>query len=258
MSSPKRLVIFDLDGTLSVSKSVMDGDMARLLDALLARTRVAVISGGAFHQFERQFLPPLGSPVQHLTRLFLFPTNGAQFMRYQDGGWREIYAECLSEQERAHIRAMFAEAFETTQYRHPPGVCGEVIEDRGTQVTFSALGQQASPQAKSALKARWRDTGDPRLAIAEYIAPRLPNLDVHLNGMTSIDITRKGVNKAYGVRQMEACLGVPKCDMLFIGDAIFPGGNDYSVKTEGVDCIAIDSVEETKAVIGGLIDRVAI
>ena len=42
----KRLIVFDLDGTLAESKSVIDPEMAGLIDSLLGVLNVAVISGG--------------------------------------------------------------------------------------------------------------------------------------------------------------------------------------------------------------------
>ena len=41
----KRLIVFDLDGTLAPSKSSLDAEMAALLNKLLGFIKVAVISG---------------------------------------------------------------------------------------------------------------------------------------------------------------------------------------------------------------------
>ena len=42
----KRLIVFDLDGTLAESKSSLDSEMTELLHKLLDIVKVAVISGG--------------------------------------------------------------------------------------------------------------------------------------------------------------------------------------------------------------------
>ena len=47
----KKLIVFDLDGTLAESKSSVDSEMSALLYDLLAVVKVAVISGGDWPQF---------------------------------------------------------------------------------------------------------------------------------------------------------------------------------------------------------------
>jgi phosphomannomutase len=55
----KGLIIFDLDGTLAESKLPLDAEMAALLARLLEVVKVAVISGGAWAQYEKQVLSHL-------------------------------------------------------------------------------------------------------------------------------------------------------------------------------------------------------
>ena len=94
----KKLIIFDLDGTLSESKSSLDAEMSALLQDLLERVKVAVISGGDWPQFEKQLLANLPMNDQ-LENLFILPTCGTKFYKYSDG-WKKIYAEDLSIKEK--------------------------------------------------------------------------------------------------------------------------------------------------------------
>ena len=41
--------------------------------------------------------------------------------------------------------------------------------------------------------------------------------------------------------------------MIFVGDALFPGGNDYPAKEAGVESIQVRDPEETKRVIETII-----
>ena len=50
----KKIIGFDLDDTLAVSKSAISPRMAGLLANLLEKYEVCVISGGKFEQFEKQ------------------------------------------------------------------------------------------------------------------------------------------------------------------------------------------------------------
>ncbi len=246
----KKLIIFDLDETLAPSKSPVDKEMGGLLVKLLnGGKKVAVISGGFFKQFEKQVLPALVGAGEALHDFFIFPTCGAAFFRFKDGSWQEVYAEKLGAAEKEKISDAFELAFSALNYKHPDKVYGEVIEDRATQITFSAFGQQAPIEIKQA----WDPAGEKRFKIIGALAPHLSEFDINIGGTTSIDVTRKGIDKAYGIKKMEEHLGVSKKEMLFVGDKIYPGGNDYPAKLAGVDCVSVKNPEDTKKVIVGIL-----
>ena len=87
----KKLIVFDLDGTLAPSKSPLDAGMSTLLHDLLAIVKVAIISGGAWLQFQKQVLSNLPQD-ERLARLSILPTCGTQFFQYT-GEWTRLYAE---------------------------------------------------------------------------------------------------------------------------------------------------------------------
>ncbi len=262
------LVVFDLDGTLTPSKAPMDGEMARLFVRLLSVKKVAVIGGGRWSLFREQLVTPLlralrgdgAAAARHrraiLANLSLFPTTSTALYRY-DRGWKNVYTLALPKRTRREIKKAFREVFREAGYLHPEKTYGPVIEDRGTQVTFSALGQDAVAvlgKRGVRLKEEWKKNNTPlKLRMAKMLAARLPGLEVHAAGFTSIDVTRKGIDKAYGVRQIERRLRVPIRKMLFVGDALFPGGNDYAARRTGVRCIAVRGPEDTKAIVRRLI-----
>ncbi len=248
----KKLVVFDLDGTLAESKSPMDSEMSTLLYTLLQKRMVAVIGGGKYDLFKSQFIRRLRVPKELLRNLFLFPTTATSFYRYVHG-WKKIYELKLTQQEKQAIYTAFKEAFQEVGYVHPKKVYGKVIEDRGTQVTFSALGQEIVAvlgQRGVALKKKWIEENEVvKMKLVRALQRRVPNLMVRAAGFTSIDITRKGIDKAYGIEQIEAHLHVSKAQMVFAGDALFPGGNDYAVRRTGVQCIPVKGPEDTKKLI---------
>lgn len=252
----KKLIVFDLDGTLAETKSEMDPEMSDLVAKLLASRKMAVIGGGKYELFKWQFISRLRAPRPLLANLFLFPTTATAFYRY-DRGWKKIYDLQLTKKEKAQIHKAFEDAFLEVGYKHPKKTYGKVIEDRGTQVTFSALGQEVVAvlgKRGVALKKKWRDENTKtKLKLAAALQRRLPALEVRSAGFTSIDITRKGIDKAYGIRQIEKHLRARRKDMLFIGDALFPGGNDYAVRGTGVECIAVEGPSDTKKIIRALL-----
>ena len=238
----KALIVFDLDGTLAQSKSSLDPEMAGLMARLLGIVEVAVISGGAWAQFEKQVLTPLPHGAK-LNNLSLLPTCGTKFFRF-DGAWKKLYSEGFSPDEKKSIidalnRAVSQSGFRSEQH------WGELIEDRDSQITFSALGQEA-PLAE---KQKWDPDFAKRKAIEAILAPLIPKFSIELGGATSIDVTRPGINKAYGIRKLRDTLRVAIADMIYVGDALFPGGNDYPAKQAGCESIRVRDPDETKRVI---------
>lgn len=237
----KKLIIFDLDGTLAESKSQVDEEMLGLLADLLEKKDVAIISGGAYSQFEKQLLKDLKCEEERLKKLHIFPTSGASLYRFS-GSWNCFYEEVLTENEKAIIKEALEIALPLGGYTRPDSAYGEILEDRGTQISFSALGQLAPIH----LKKVWDPDGEKRFRIKKFLDPLLSDFSVRVGGATTIDITKKGIDKAYGIKQMEKHLGFAKDEMLFMGDAIIPGGNDYPVKEAGVDCVHVSGPHHTK------------
>ena len=238
----KELIVFDLDGTLAESKHPIDVEMVELLKTLLSVVRVAVISGGDWPQFQEQLLAPLSDGAQ-LANLSLLPTCGAKFYTYSSS-WTQAYSEDFSAEENRKITASLERVVQASGLLAET-VWGERIEDRGSQITLSALGQQAPLEAKKA----WDPDFVKRANMAALIEALIPEFTVRLGGTTSIDVTRRGVDKAYGLKKLSAVLGIALSGMIFVGDALFPGGNDYPAKELGVASIRVRDPDETKRVI---------
>ena len=243
----KKLVAFDLDGTLALSKQALKDDMAETLADLLGVADVAVISGGDWPQFDKQVASRLPARAD-LSRLWLMPTTGTKLYTHQDGAWKAVYAELFDEAEKKKIIDAFGEALEATGFT-PEKTWGERIEDRGSQITFSALGQEAPLEAKE----HWDPDFAKRKVIQADLRQRLPGLAINMGGATSIDITREGVDKGYGLRKLAEASGFALDEMLFLGDAIFPGGNDYPAKEAGVDTVKVRDPQETISVVTAIV-----
>lgn len=242
----KKLVVFDLDGTLAESKSAIDAEMAKLLNSLLGIVKVAVISGGAWQQFEDQVLARL-SHDEGLKNLSLLPTCGTKFYRYQSS-WEQLYSEDFTDAEKKKIINSLQQTIGSSDFKVEK-VWGEVIEDRGSQITFSALGQQAPLEEKK----KWDPDFTKRKKIKAVLDTLIPEFSVRLGGATSIDVTRQGIDKAYGIQKLRDILHVAIDKMIFIGDALFPGGNDYPAKEAGALSIEVKDPHETKRVIEAIV-----
>lgn len=255
---PKKLIVFDLDGTLAPSKSPMDNEMANILGQLLRVKKVAVIGGGKYEIFQMQLLHELKIDKKLLKNLFIFPTTATAFYIYENS-WKKVYALALSKKEVVKIKNTFERVFTEIGYRHPKKVYGELIEDRGTQVSFSVYGQDIVAvlgKRGIRMKEEWKKIHTPiKMKIAKMMSQYLPEFEVRAAGFTTIDVTRKGIDKAYGLQQIKKNVRIDIKDMLFIGDAIFPGGNDYPIVKTGIDYIPVRDAEETKAIIRVLLGQ---
>lgn len=154
MTAPT-LVAFDLDDTLAPSKGLIDPRIAALLRALLRTVDVAIISGGNEAQFRSQVVSRLGdADPADLARLHLLPTCGTRYLRHDGTDFMPVYAHDLSDAEKqAALTALREEAERLGLWEAEPW--GEILEDRGSQITFSALGQSAPREAKH----DWDPTG---------------------------------------------------------------------------------------------------
>jgi HAD superfamily hydrolase (TIGR01484 family) len=220
--------------------------MSGLLHDLLGIVRVAIISGGGWPQFEEQLLSNLPHD-ERLEDLSLLPTCGTEFFRYS-GDWKKIYSEDFTPEAKEKIVASLKKAVEEAGFRVDK-VWGEVIEDRGSQVTFSALGQQAPLEEKN----KWDPDFTKRKQIKAILDTLIPEFSVRLGGATSIDVTKPGIDKAYGIRKLRDILGISLKEMIFIGDALFLGGNDYPAEEAGVVSIPVRGPNETKRVTEAII-----
>jgi len=242
----KKLIVFDLDGTLAESKAPIDAEMATLLGGLLGTVKVAVISGGDWPQFEKQVLSHLPHD-KRLVNLSLLPTCGTKFYQYA-GDWKKLYSEDFTAAEKEKIISSLNQAIGAAGLKVDK-VWGEVIEDRGSQITFSALGQQAPLEEKK----QWDPDFSKRKKIKALLEKLIPEFSVRLGGATSVDVTKPGIDKAYGIRKLRDTLGIAIQEMMFVGDALFPGGNDYPAEEAGVVSIRVRDPHETKRVIEAVV-----
>ncbi|HTE57608.1 MAG TPA: HAD-IIB family hydrolase [Verrucomicrobiae bacterium] len=253
----KKAIAFDLDGTLADSKSPVEDRVSELLGQLLEKFHVCVISGGKFGQFEKQLLSNLKVAPDKLEKLHLMPTCGTRYYHFDAGRgeWEQVYAEDFTESEKKKIIAALNKGFDDLGLREKE-VYGETVEDRGSQVTFSVLGQDIVDElGKEGVrrKEEWDPDNSKKQKVRDYVAPLIPDFEVRVGGVTSIDVTKLGIDKAYGMKKLMGVLDISKDDILFLGDRLQEGGNDYPVKAMGIDSLEVSRWQDTALAIGVLV-----
>ncbi len=250
----KKIISFDIDGTVTVSKRPITGEMADLIKKLLKQKMVIAIAGGSFEQLQTQFLPPFlndDSIAPFIHNFILLPTSGSQRYEYDEINkkWILTDKEPLNEEVKDRAKRLLQKVIDSPEYGIPPNPIGEIIEDRDTQITFTPNGQQAPVE----LKLQFDPDRKKREKIRDMLEPELPEVSILINGVSSIDILPKGFSKAVGLTRFLNKEGINKSDVIFIGDAIFPGGNDYSVYEAGFETISVKGPDETAAIMKGWI-----
>ncbi len=248
----KKVLAFDIDQTLNVAKTPITDEIASLLTKCLDHFEVCPISGQKFDQFLIQIVDRLPNPTtEQLSHLHLFVAQGTQYYRYQDNKWQQIYNYPLTDEQVQKISNTLEQAAKESGYweedKLQPG--DEIIENRLSQVTFSALGQKASTDAKYA----WDPDCKKREKIVARAKELSPEFDYEIGGTTSINAITPGMNKVFGMTHLLEELDVTKEDILYFGDMTQPGGNDYPVVQMGIDTITVRNHEDTAYALKGIL-----
>jgi len=210
---------FDLDNTLTPSRAAMAPHHAPIFQELCARHDVVVVTGGAEEQIQKQ-IP--------------FPSSGNFTMLSQQGNYAIakdgmlLWYETVTPEQEAAVRA-FADLL-TAELALSVSDPNDLFENRGSQLAYSTLGFHAANELKYAYDP---DQSKRRALLAahpEEIAQlRAAGVEAIPAGSTTIDFILKGKNKGYNIRRLIEKVNWHKDDCLYIGDALFPGGNDETV-----------------------------
>jgi HAD superfamily hydrolase (TIGR01484 family) len=235
--------LFDLDETLAQSMQAPHPAMMQAVNLLMTKVPVAIISGAGFDRIERDVL----SQMPHITsNLYIFPNSSSQCYLYRDGAWHMEYDHALTLDERNDVKTAIAECMQELEILRDTPSYGTQVVDREAQIAFTIVGLDAPKD----FKYTWDPDGNKRHIVVEALKRTLGDgFDILTGGASTIDITRRGVNKAYGVEWLATRLGIPTSDMLYVGDALYAGGNDEVVKKTGISTRQVTGPDETLRII---------
>ncbi|MBQ6393862.1 HAD-IIB family hydrolase [Candidatus Saccharibacteria bacterium] len=250
----KKVLGFDIDDTLNVAKTPITEEMAKILTECLNYYKICPISGQKFDQFLIQIVDPLkavGVTDEQLKNLHLFVAQGTQYYRYNGTDWEQVYDYPLTDEQVEKITETIEKAARKLDYweedKLKPG--DEIIENRLTQITFSALGQTAGTEEKYA----WDPDHKKREEIVAECKKLAPEFEYEIGGTTSINAFIPGMNKVFGMTHLLEELDVKKDEVLYFGDMTQPGGNDYPIVEMGVDTITVRNFEDTSYALRGIL-----
>lgn len=234
--SSKRIIVADVDQTICEPAQVVERHLAEQITKLTARGySFAFISGTNLEELQRMISARLER--EH----HLLASTGATYAVQRNGTSMVVYNHTLTPEEKQEIVAAFEQLI--LKYNLQPLTSKEdQLLDRKSQITLSVLGRKAPLEIKKAFD----PSGEKRKGWIEFLRQYLPDekYEIRIGGTTSIDITRKGIDKEWGIREFAKFNGLALSEILFIGDKLYPGGNDYPA-ARIVDCIAVKNPEET-------------
>ena len=252
----KKILSFDVDQTLNIAKTPISDEIADLLVECLNHFEICPISGQKFEQFLVQIVNRLvehGATPEHLSHLHLFVAQGTQYYRFDKtlNTWHQIYNYPLSNENVVKITTSIEQAAKELGFWEEDKLQegDEIIENRLSQVTFSALGQKAGTEEKYA----WDPDCKKREKIIARCQELAPEFGYEIGGTTSINAFKPGTNKEFGMNHLLEELGVEKSDVLYFGDMTQPGGNDYPIVKMGIKTITVRSHEDTAFALRGIL-----
>ena len=239
-----------MDGTLAPSKERLDDEMVDLVNQLLEKYYMSVITWWWPDRFQRQIFDHITTDEKLLSKFIVCPNCGTKMLRYENWERNKLYSLDFTPEEKKKILDSMNEVMDLLNLR-PEKTRWDIVEDRWSQITFSALWQNAPLQEK-----QYRDPDfKKRNVIKAELEKRIPEFSINSWWTTSIDITMKWVDKAFAIKKIMENNPFKLEDILFIWDAIFPGWNDYPPFTIWTDCIKTNGVEHTKEIIKNLIEN---
>ncbi|MBO4642095.1 MAG: HAD family phosphatase [Bacteroidaceae bacterium] len=219
----KRLICFDLDGTLTQHKTPLSEANRSVLDSLRNRYQLVMCGGGGCERIYKQMN---GYPIDILGNYSM------QESRVEDGQLVIIRQETVHP-DTARVLAICSTLRKKYGYTD---YAGESVEFHPSgMMTFALLGTQANPEAKLAFDPDKRK----RQAMFREVCDSFPQYAVFIGGTTSFDFAELKFNKYSAVMRYAEEHGFTKEQVLFVGDDFGDGGNDSHIRLYGMDYIQI-------------------
>ena len=219
----KRLIAFDLDGTLTEHRTPLSEENRAVLDRLRKKYKLIMVGAGACERIYRQMG---GYPID------IIGNYGMEEAHVTDGALVSVRKE-VSHPDRAYFErtaVYLREKYGYTEYR------GEGVEFHATgMVTFPLLGTEALIEDKLAFdptRAKRRKMYDEVLAL-------FPDYTVYIGGSSSFDFSEKRFNKYDAIMAYAAREGYERDEILYVGDDFGDGGGDSHVRLFGMDYVEI-------------------
>ncbi|MBR1868347.1 MAG: HAD family phosphatase [Clostridia bacterium] len=219
----KKLIAFDLDGTLTQHRSYLEEENAELLRKLQKKYKIIMVGAGAAERIYRQM---------NRFPIDIIGNYGMEESAMVNGEFKLIRRDKTYPDKEYFLKQAeyLREKYGYTEYK------GESVEfHESGMVTFPLLGTKADIADKIAF--------DPTRAKRKILYPEVLELfkdyNVYIGGSSSFDFSEKKYNKYYAIKSYCERNGYTLDEALFVGDDYGEGGGDSHIRIHGIDYIEI-------------------
>ena len=232
----KKVIVADVDDTICDSCLVITVEMAEQISKMIRQGyEFAFISGTKSEDLQKM----ISSRVKE--KHHLLATTGTNYAIVEGDSVNVVYNYSFNAEEKKEIFAALDKVVEYFGIK-PMTTKEDQIQDRDSQITLSAIGRNAPIEVKK----KYDVSGEKRKVWVEFLKKYLDEskYELKIGGTTSIDITRKGLDKEWGIMAFAQYHNLSLNSIIFFGDKIYSGGNDFPA-TKIVDCISVNSPQDT-------------
>lgn len=238
----KKIFIFDVDGTIADSYCSVNKKDAEIICNLLVSGKIVVFATSRSREsVQEKVLNDLSCGSKYFSFVYILPAAGAAMYKWNNKEWEEVYRESMDANDIVKITEVYKRALHTIDPDIIKKVRPNIVNKKGVMLSCSALPVSATKEERRL----WDPNHKKRIQIIKEIVREFPYISANIGGSATIDITKIGINKAYGLNRFFEILKLNKKDALFVGDGIFPGGNDYCVLETGIETMKVESPEDT-------------
>ena len=204
---------FDVDGTLTPSRGVIDPEFKEWFTAFVEKNPVYLVTGSDRAKTVEQLGEDI---VDKVTYCFNCAGNAV----YSKG-------ELVYQSEwklPADVREFLEQHLKDSPYPHKYGLH---LEERIGLLNYSVVGRNAVGEQRTEYYLWDKEHGE-RQQLVEQLNTRWPEIQAAAGGETGIDIFARGYDKAQVLKYIDG-------PIYFFGDRIDPAGNDWSIAQAIID-----------------------
>ena len=257
----EKIVLFDMDGTLTPARQQVERDMIIALKKLSAHARIGIVTGSDYDYVLQQMSEAFeigGVPVD---RIDILPCNGTKkYTAGHDGSYQLVskvdMIEKIGQSDYNFILQNCVQWQSDILQHYELPFTGVFFQYRGSLLNWCPIGRLASLDERS----KWLQvdkSSNIRNSYCEKLTSKLSEknikVTVALGGTTSFDIYPTGWDKTYALKHYN------DSDVWFAGDKCDPGGNDwhlYEKLSTTNRAFKVDSPQDTIRLIDHLVSSI--
>lgn len=196
--------VFDVDGTITQTRSKIEEDFSVRFIEFCKHNNVVLVSGSTKEMIQEQI------PENILNLVKLYTCSGVE------GCSLDIDYELNDD-------SLLAELHYYSRINTFPHKAGNHIQIRKGMINFSIPGRDATMEQRKYF-VEWNKEKKAMEHIRDKLEKKFPSYEFRLGGETSVDITKKGINKSIVAKDLLTL--DEKAFIIFFGNQILDG-NDY-------------------------------